>query len=159
MYTGQESTEGAVRESREFVGSVVLFQHEPQAVTWFMQSGDVIISVESFFKQVPSYENIQALEDGTVYYISFDELNRTYSQFPEFNIIGRVLTEKYYCQSEMRLFWLRKNKASDRYAYFLENYPEFIRKIPSLHIASFLGISQETLSRLKSSRMNSPSRG
>src|SRR5690242_10272352 len=42
--------------------------------SWFMKEGDVIVSIESFFQQKPSYESIQALEDCTLYYIEFDEL-------------------------------------------------------------------------------------
>jgi CRP-like cAMP-binding protein len=118
--------------------------------SWFMKTGDVIISVESFFKQKPSLENIQALEKSSVYFISYEELSQTYQQFPEFNTTARILTEHYYCQSEQRLFWLRCTKAKERYRLLAENYPELIQLVNSKHIASFLGITLETLSRLKS---------
>ena len=58
-----------------------------------MKECDVIISVESFFIQQSSKESIQALEDCILYYITYDELQHIYKTFPEFNFIGRVLTE------------------------------------------------------------------
>ncbi len=75
-----------------------------EVCSWFMKEGDMVISVESFFKQKAGFENIQALEDTTVYYIEYSQLQEMYHTFPEFNFIGRVLTEKYYTLSEERLF-------------------------------------------------------
>lgn len=126
-----------------------LKDNDKEVSSWFMKTGDVIISVESFFKQIPSNENIQALEDSSVYFISYTELEFIYKKFLEFNFIGRFLTEKYYCESEQRLFWLRMNSAKEKYNLLLKNYPELIHNISSTHIASFLGITLETLSRMK----------
>lgn len=117
---------------------------------WFMKEGDVIISVESFFKQLPSYESIQVLEDCVMYYISYNELQFMYKNFVEFNFIGRVLTEKYYSLCEQRLFSLRMQRASERYQYLIEHYPELIERVPSKYIASYLSISEGTLSRIRS---------
>jgi len=124
--------------------------NEKEVSSWFMKEGDVIISVESFFKQVPSYESIQALEDCTVYYISYEQLMHAYVTFVEFNFVGRILTEKYYTLCEQRLYSLRMHKAVERYNDLLQNDPEIIQRVPSKHIASYLGISLETLSRVKS---------
>src|ERR1700722_18133997 len=69
---------------------------EKEVSSWFMKEGDFIVSVNSFFDQSPSYEAIQALEDAVIHYISFTELQYTYYHFLEFNLIGRLLLEKYY---------------------------------------------------------------
>jgi len=114
-----------------------------------MKEGDLIISVESYFNQQPTYENIQAIEDSELFSISHDELNVIYYKFPEFNFIARVLTEKYYTLSEQRLFSLRMQRASERYAHLMKNFPEIIQRVPSTYIASYLGITLETLSRIK----------
>ena len=116
---------------------------------WFMKEGDVVTSVESFFKQIPSNETIQALENSIAYSISYTQLQELYKAHLEFNYIARVLTEKYYCQSEQRLYWLRQTRAKDRYRLFLEAHPEFIQRVQSTYIASFLGLTLETLSRIK----------
>jgi CRP-like cAMP-binding protein len=118
--------------------------------SWFMKEGDVIVSVESFFKQTISYESIQALEDSLVFYITYDELQYVFNNYLEFNFIGRVLIQHYYTLSEQRLFSLRMQRAPDRYKYLLNNFPELILRVPSKYLASYLGIAEPTLSSIKS---------
>jgi CRP/FNR family transcriptional regulator, anaerobic regulatory protein len=124
-------------------------KHEKEVCSWFMKENDCIISVESFFQQKTSYENIQALEETNTYYIEYKELQFIYLNFSEFNFIGRVLTEKYYALSEQRLYSLRMQNASERYHFLMEKYPELIQRVPSKYLASYLGVSEETLSRNK----------
>ena len=117
-----------------------------------MKEGDVAISIESFFLQKSSYESIQALEDTVLHYVSYKDLQTMYEEFPEFNFIGRVLTEKYYTMSEQRLFAIRMQRATERYNYLMQNLPEIIKRVPAVYIASYLGITIEYLSRIKSLR-------
>jgi CRP-like cAMP-binding protein len=124
-------------------------QHEKEVCSWFMKEKDCIISVESFFQQKPSYESIQALEDTNTLFIEHNELQYIYQNFPEFNFIGRVLTERYYILSEQRLYSIRMHSASERYHLLMNSFPELIRRVPSKCLASYLGISEETLSRNK----------
>jgi len=118
-----------------------------------MKEGDFIISVESFFKQVPSQQFIQALEDTKVYYISYTELESMYEQFPEFNYVGRKLTEKYYALSEERLYSIRMHRASERYEAIERSAPNLIQRVPSNMISSYLGITKETLSRIRAKKL------
>ncbi|HEX8331181.1 MAG TPA: Crp/Fnr family transcriptional regulator [Segetibacter sp.] len=127
-------------------------QNSIEVSSWFMKEGDVIISVESFFAQKESKESIQALEDGEVYCIDYLQLQHIYRNFPEFNFIGRVLTEHYYTLSEQRLYSLRMLRASERYLNLMENHSELIQRVPSKYIASYLGVTEETLSRIRSKR-------
>lgn len=117
--------------------------------TWFMKEGDMVISVESYYNQQPGYENIQALEDSIIYYMEYDVLQSMYHSFPEFNITGRRLTEKYYTLSEQRIYSIRMQSAAERYLYLLTNHAELIQRVPSKFLASYLGIAMETLSRMK----------
>ena len=123
---------------------------EKEVCSWFMKEGDVIASVKSFYEQIPSYESIQALEDCIVHYISYDEIQNIYNTYLEFNFIARVLTEKYYALSDERLYSTKMKQAAERYKYLMGHHPEIILRVPSTHIASYLGISLETLSRIKS---------
>ena len=115
----------------------------------FMREGDVIISVESFFKQTESKEQIQAIEDCSLYYINYDELQFAFENFPDFNSIGRILTEKYYLLSEQRLYSLRMQRANERYLFLLNHFPQILLRVPLKYIASYLGITEETLSRIR----------
>lgn len=117
--------------------------------SYYLKEGDVIISVNSFFKRTPSYEYIQAIEDTIVYFIHHDELQYLYKEFIEFNIIGQILTEKYYMLSEQRLFSIRNQKINERFTSLIEIFPEIIKRVPKKYIASYLGMSAESLSRIK----------
>lgn len=126
------------------------FKEGEEVSSWFMKEGDVIISVESFFTQKESYESIQALEDSLIYYITYEELQYLYRQFPEFNFIARVLVERYYTLSEQRLYSLRMQRSQERYDYLLQHHPELVLRVPMKNLASYLGITEETLSRIRS---------
>ncbi len=126
---------------------------ETEITTWFMKENDLIISVKSFFQQVPSIENLEAVEDCALYYISYKNLDELYTKYQSFNTIGRVLTQHYYIMSEERLLNLRKKEAITRYKYLLQYHPQIIMRCPLKHIASYLGITIETLSRLRAKRI------
>ncbi|RXK81678.1 Crp/Fnr family transcriptional regulator [Filimonas effusa] len=117
--------------------------------SWFMKERDLIISVKSFFGQVASYESIQALENSVVHYISFDDLQHIYRRFPEFNFHGRILTQNYYILCDSRLYAMRTKSALQRYQFILQNEKDLIDRVPAKDLASYLGISEYTFSRIK----------
>lgn len=122
---------------------------QKDVVAWIMKENDIITSVESFLLQKVSMESIQTIEDTAVHYLHFDELQYIYRTFPEFNLHGRVITEKYYIASEQRLIAMRHQSAAERYLHLRDHHPDIIRRVSNTDIASYLGISLETLSRLK----------
>lgn len=123
---------------------------DKEVSSWFMKEGDVAISVKSFFQQRESYESIQAIEQSMLHYITYDELQFVYNTFPEFNFVGRVVTSIYYSLSEDRLYAMRMQRANDRYAYLMQHHSELILRVPSKFLASYLGITEVTLSNIKS---------
>ncbi|MCW3074587.1 MAG: Crp/Fnr family transcriptional regulator [Flaviaesturariibacter sp.] len=125
-------------------------KEDHEVCSWFMKEGDVIISVESFYTQKPSYESIQALEDCILYYIEYNELQQIYRRFPEFNFTGRVLTENYYALSEQRLYSMRMQRSQERYDYLMEHHSELVLRVPAKYLASYLGITEVTMSKIKS---------
>jgi len=120
--------------------------------TWFMGEGDIMISVYSFFSQQPAAEYIQLLEDSVLLSISWDQLMTIYADFPEFNFTGRLITQKYYIQAEERHILMRTVKPVERYQLLLKNYPRVLQKATLGQVASFLGIAQETLSRVRAKK-------
>jgi CRP-like cAMP-binding protein len=123
---------------------------EGQEITsWFMQENDLIISVYSFFSQRPSYENIELLEDSTIISITHRDLQNLYNEFPVFNLFGRVLTENYYVRSEERIISHRMQSSQQRYNSLHQTNPQLFNRAQKKHIASYLGMSPETLSRLR----------
>jgi CRP/FNR family transcriptional regulator, anaerobic regulatory protein len=149
--------EGEVSNKIAFIVSGLLRSYTVNAegaetTCWFMKEGDVSISVKSFFTRTPSTEFIQAIEPSTLLYITYDELEMLYSQYPEFNTVGRLIVQQYYVLSEERLAGIRNLKARQRYNFLLQTHPEIIQRAPVQHLASYLDMDKATLSRLKSNK-------
>jgi CRP/FNR family transcriptional regulator, anaerobic regulatory protein len=149
--------EGTVSDKISFVISGLLrsytVNHEGEETScWFMKEGDVTISVRSFFERTPSNEFIEALEPCTLLYITYDELEMLYAQYPEFNVVGRLIVQKYYVLSEERLAGIRNLKANERYAFLLKTHPEFIQRVPVIYLASYLDLDKRSINRLKAER-------
>ncbi|MEO6547894.1 MAG: Crp/Fnr family transcriptional regulator [Ferruginibacter sp.] len=144
---------GKVSHSLCFIQKGLMRAYYLKGVTevssWFMTDGDFIVSIESFYEQKESYESIQALEDTEIFYIDFDELEYIYRHYLEFNYIGRVITIKYLTLWAKQLFSIRNQTAEERYLWLLANRPEVILRVPAKYIASYLDITEVTLSRIK----------
>ena len=122
---------------------------DKEVSSWFMKEGDVVISVESFYKQTPAQENIQALEECSLYRISYSELQDIYTKFPEFNYTGRVVTEKYYKLWAQQLYGMRMLFSHERYAWLQNNYPDLLVRVPARHLASFIGVTEVRYSAIR----------
>ncbi|WP_419802265.1 Crp/Fnr family transcriptional regulator [Mucilaginibacter sp.] len=128
-------------------------QDGKEYTTWFMGEADIMISVYSFFTQQPSAEFIEVLEDGIFLSMSWIQLQKIYADFPEFNLFGRIITEHYYIKSEERAIALRTLSATERYLSLIKSNPTILQKAALGQIASHLGMSLETLSRIRAKRI------
>ncbi len=115
----------------------------------FMDEQHICISVRSFFSRETGYEYIETLENSTLTRISHDRLQFLYNTLLEFNYITRVITELYFIKSEERLYLLRKQSVEERYVFFSTNYTTLMQRVPLKHIATHLGTSIETISRIR----------
>lgn len=144
---------GQVSERLYFIEKGVVrgyYLKEGREVTsWFMKEADFIISIVSFYSRQPAQEYIELLEDSVLWSITYDQLQLLYDTFPEFNKVGRLLTERYYLLSEQRAQNLRMQLARERYTQLLTDFPDIFRRVPLKYIASHLGLSPETVSRLR----------
>jgi CRP/FNR family transcriptional regulator, anaerobic regulatory protein len=149
-------TEGQVCGHVYFIHKGLLrcyaLQGATEVCSWFMKEKDICVSVESFFRQQISRENIQALEKTELYFISYAELQHIYRRFPDFNFTGRLLTEKYYQLSEQRLLAMRLRSSQERYRWLMESDPELLLRVPAKYLASYLGMSAVMLSNIRSRR-------
>lgn len=132
------------------------YYHRQRSVvtSWFAMEGDAVSSMYSFVTQRPSPENIEALDDCVLYGIVHRDLQWMYGKHPEFNAVGRIWTERYFIDLEERLWSMQSLTAAQRYQRLLRERPQILQRASLGHIASYLGISQETLSRIRSSVAN-----
>lgn len=120
-----------------------------EITSWFAFENDIITSMYSFVTQKPGFESIEVLEESVLFSISYERMQYFYLNFPEINFVGRLLTEKYYIELEERAFSLQNLTAAERYQQLITLKPQLLQKASLGHIASYLGISQETLSRIR----------
>ncbi|GAA3604458.1 Crp/Fnr family transcriptional regulator [Flavivirga amylovorans] len=120
--------------------------------TWFNFKGDVVIAYTSFIKQTPSKEGIKALEDCDFYSISRDMYYKLKMKYHAVDSFFREISEAYCIDSQERLFFLLALTAKQKYDYIIKNYPDFIQNLSCKEISSFIGVSPETLSRIRKYR-------
>lgn len=117
---------------------------------WFAFENDFFTSFHSFITQQPAVENIQALEGSVMWAITKNDLNVLLENFPEIERVLRLAYEKYYIRLEERFVNAQFKTAAERYEQLLQQTPHIAERVPLGYIASYLGVSQETLSRIRS---------
>jgi CRP-like cAMP-binding protein len=127
---------------------VYLLNEGKEVNTWFVRDNDFFISMNSYFQNIPTHENIQAIEDTEIITISksvYETLLKT-----NHNLALFAIKELYIklCEYQDQCLVLRFMNAEKKYAYLKENKPEFIANISQKHIASFLGIETTYLSKI-----------
>jgi len=116
---------------------------------WINPENEITTSIRSMTRQQPSDEYIQAVEDCELFALSFEAVREMYERFPDMNQFARILLELYYAETEERVYIGRIPNANARYAHFIQSRPELVNRIPLKYVASYLGITLETLSRLR----------
>lgn len=120
----------------------------------FAKETDWVTHYESFINQRSSPLSIKAIEDTTLQVISHDRLQQLYTKFPAFELVSRKIIEKVFIGSLTRNNELQILKADERYKKFVEENPDLIQRVPQYHIASYLGIAPQSLSRIRKKIMS-----
>lgn len=115
----------------------------------FAFENQVIARVESLFTQRPSQKGIQIIEDADLVAINATMLFGLYDQYPGIERLFRKIFEQGYVDTVNRLESLQFYAAEERYARLLEEMPELLQRVPLKYIASYLGITQVSLSRIR----------
>lgn len=116
---------------------------------WFGYEGIYFVPIYSFQNEKPSREIVQCLEDSVFQYISGKDIQALFERYPDINEIGRKMTEECCVILDDRIFSFQTQSAEERYKELIERDAELIKRVPLGYIASYLGISQETLSRVR----------
>lgn len=115
----------------------------------FAFENSLIARVESLFTGKPSKKGIQTLEDSEFIGISSPALFDLYDQFPEIERLFRKIFESAYVDTVNRIESMQFHTAEERYKDLIKNSPDLLQRVPLKHIASYLGITQVSLSRIR----------
>ena len=115
----------------------------------FYSDNSVVFEVASFFQRVPAQENIQALTDCVGWVLTFDELNLLFHTIPAFREFGRAILVKGFVSLKIRTLSMINQTAEERYAGLLNSSPSIFQFAPLKNIASYLGITDTSLSRIR----------
>lgn len=108
-----------------------------------------VTDIASFTNQIPTEFYIEALEDSTILSISYEEKQRLFVTLPMVEKLFRVMTQKAFAALQKRLLSSLNSHADQRYLDFKEKYPTLVNKLTQQHIASYIGITHEFLSKIK----------
>lgn len=103
----------------------------------------------SYVNQTPSYEIIQAATPCELFVIKKDDIEKLYSKYQNWERFGRLLIQDMFVKAQARLYSFIAHDAETRYAQLLHEQPDMLLHVPLQYIASYLGVTQQSLSRLR----------
>ncbi|HTH56628.1 MAG TPA: Crp/Fnr family transcriptional regulator [Cyclobacteriaceae bacterium] len=104
----------------------------------------------SFINQAPADFNVQCLENSEVAQISFEDLEKLYLEIPQLERFFRIIIQKGFASSLKRIVNNFALPAKERYLKFRVQYPQIEQRVPQYMIASYLGMTKEFLSKIRS---------
>lgn len=116
---------------------------------WFAFENDFISSINSFFRNVPSPHFIELLEDSVLLEISREDIEKLENMYPDFERLSKVVIITTMLKQQERISSLLFHSAEEKYENILSTHPNIIQRVPLTHLASFIGITLETLSRIR----------
>jgi CRP-like cAMP-binding protein len=123
--------------------------NEAEVTTMVLGKHNIITSNTSFTLQRPSMMTIEALTDVDLLVMNHDSMEYLYQKYPKWERLGRLITEQVYGYMEKRVVDYLSLSAEDRYRKMVDEDPKLIKNVPLRYVASMLGITPETLSRIR----------
>lgn len=146
--------EGEVCRSYNYVveGCLRMYEIDVKGVEHNLQfalENEWIVDIGSFHAEKPSSLFIETLEPSTVVCIEHADLLHLYTAHPKFDRNFRVIIEDQFVELQQRVLRRNASSAEQRYAHFVERHPDLAKRVPNVHIASYMGVTPEFLSRLR----------
>jgi len=120
-----------------------------EITTEFFSPNDILIEVASLFLRVPSKETIEALTDAKVWKVDFDAFQNLYGNIEGFTEWGRTWMTNQLFVAKNRTVEMHTQSASQRYLGLVKEKPQIIKQVPLKYIATYLGITDTSLSRIR----------
>ena len=145
--------QGKICKSLFFVSKGLLRQyinHDGKELTiHFNEEKTFACDFDSFISQTPSKKTIEALEDTELNIISYENLQKFYAQINKGDCFGRLLLEKIFSSALQHIISVYADTAEQRYLSFLHDFKHLQQRIPQFYIASFIGVTPQSLSRIR----------
>lgn len=146
--------DGEIAGEIVFVGKGMLrqfyYKNGKDVTEHFSYEGCILMCIESLLQQVPTHLMVEALESTIIYCFPYDMLQILTEENKEINMLYRKILEYSLIVSQIKADSWRFEAARERYNLLLERHPEIIKRAPMAHIASYLLMTPETLSRVRS---------
>ena len=131
------------------IARVFYYKEDKDITCHFSAENETITTIDSFIQRKKSKYNIEALEDLEVLKISHSNLENLFNSNPKYERFGRLFLQQIYIDLVERIDDLQLHTAQERYETLLAKKPYLFQRVTSKHIASFLSITPETLSRIR----------
>ena len=116
---------------------------------WFAFEGEWLGDYESFLTRQPSSHFIQAIEATEIFALSYEDMQQLYASGARFERFGRLIAENLFIKAERSRNELTSLPAEQRYLNLIKNHPNIHKRVPVQHIATYLGIQPQSLSRIR----------
>ncbi|MDO3641113.1 Crp/Fnr family transcriptional regulator [Mucilaginibacter sp. L3T2-6] len=146
--------EGEVCKSLAFIekGSVRYYYQleDRECCKDFVFENGLIGSLASFFSRGASPLNIKAMEEATILELCYNDVMHLLSEYPSWRQLAQIIAQEQFVKAEKREAALLKDPPEVRFRSLIEEHPKIFKRVPLTYIASYLGITRETLSRYRS---------
>lgn len=134
------------------IARIYYYKDDIDVTESFAFENNIIARVESLFTGKPSRKAIQILEDAEIVAINSTQLFRLYDTFPEIERLMRKIFEAAYVHTVHRIEGIQFHSAEERYSALIDEAPDVLKRVPLKYVASYLGITQVSLSRIRAIR-------
>lgn len=150
------ATEGVFQRNMYFlkkgIARLYAYTADTEVTFSFSKEGDSLFSFKSYMLKKAGYENIELLEDSQLYKTNINQLEQLYNSDIHIANWGRRLAEIELIKTEERFIYRQFKTASERYYDLVERHPDLLQRVQLSHIASYLGITQVSLSRIRAQK-------
>lgn len=131
------------------IARAFIYREGNDVTFWLGREGEPIFAMKSYIENKPSYENIELLEKTILYQFNNTLLKELYKKDIHIANWGRKLAEQALIKAEENLISRQFKTATERYHELINDNPDLLQRVQLGHIASYLGITQVTLSRIR----------
>lgn len=145
---------GAVCNESHFIENGIIRSftydlNDNEVTTAFYSKNSFASDLLSFFKRSPAKEYMQAITDCETWYITYEDMQVSFHAIPEFREFGRLNIVNNYSTLKERMLSMLQETAEERYSNLIHSSPGLFQYVPLKYIASYLGITDTSLSRIR----------